>query len=110
MIDFERENSLAPNSKADRLCAPQTAVQMNTRETLIDMKNTISSSAKNFAIIGLMFASTECVIESYRGKSDMNNAVYSGFVTGGLIGPVSHFNLAGLLPILSSNLHIDDQI
>jgi len=64
----------------------QTAVQMNTRETLIDMKNTISSSAKNFAIIGLMFASTECVIESYRGKSDLANAVYSGAVTGGLIG------------------------
>jgi len=59
---------------------------MNTRETLIDMKNTISSSAKNFAIIGLMFASTECVIESYRGKSDLANAVYSGAVTGGLIG------------------------
>jgi len=64
----------------------QTAVQMNTRETLIDMKNTIASSAKNFAIIGLMFASTECVIESYRGKSDLKNAVYSGFVTGGLLG------------------------
>jgi len=64
----------------------QTAVQMTTRETLIDMKNTISSSAKNFAIIGLMFASTECVIESYRGKSDMSNAVYSGLVTGGLLG------------------------
>jgi len=64
----------------------QTAVQMTTKETLIDMKNTISSSAKNFAVIGLMFASTECVIESYRGKSDMKNAVYSGFVTGGLLG------------------------
>ena len=32
------------------------------------------------------FASTECVIESYRGKSDMKNAVYSGFATGGLLG------------------------
>lgn len=32
----------------------QTAVPMTTRETLIDMKNTITSNAKNFAIIGLM--------------------------------------------------------
>lgn len=67
--------------------APQhTHVQMNTRETFMDMKTTIVSNAKNFAVIGLMFASTECIIESYRAKSDMKNAVYSGFVTGGLIG------------------------
>ena len=59
---------------------------MTTKETLIDMKNTITSSGKNFAVIGLMFASTECMVESYRGKSDMKNAVYSGFITGGLLG------------------------
>ena len=34
------------------------------------------------------FAGTECIIESYRAKADMKNAVYSGFVTGGLIGTV----------------------
>jgi import inner membrane translocase subunit TIM22 len=56
----------------------QTEKMMTTRETLIDMRNTISSHAKNFAFIGLMFAGTECVIESYRGKSDLKNAVYSG--------------------------------
>ncbi len=64
----------------------QTEVPMTAKETLLDMKRTIVSHGKNFAIIGLMFASTECVIESYRGKSDMKNAVYSGFVTGGLLG------------------------
>ncbi len=32
------------------------------------------------------FAGTECIVESYRGKSDMKNAVYSGFITGGLLG------------------------
>ena len=30
------------------------------------MKNTIVSSAKGFAVIGLMFAGVECTIESYR--------------------------------------------
>ena len=59
---------------------------MTTRETLIDMRNTIAGHAKNFAVIGLLFAGTECVIESYRGKSDMKNAVYSGLVTGGALG------------------------
>ena len=59
---------------------------MNTRETLMDMRKTISGSAKNFAVVGLMFAGTECLIESYRAKSDIKNAIYSGFLTGGLIG------------------------
>ena len=31
-----------------------TQVQMTTRETLIDMRKTISSHSKNFAVIGLM--------------------------------------------------------
>ena len=34
--------------------APHHTVQMTTKETLIDMKNTIMSSAKSFAVIGLM--------------------------------------------------------
>ena len=35
--------------------SPQhTHVQMNTRETFMDMKTTIVSNAKNFAVIGLM--------------------------------------------------------
>lgn len=71
-------SSVAPHQTGDRI--------MTTRETLLDMRSTITSHAKNFAIIGLMFAGSECVIESYRGKSDLNNAVYSGLVTGGALG------------------------
>ena len=33
-------------------------VQLSTRETLIDMRNTIVSNAKGFAFIGFMFAGT----------------------------------------------------
>ncbi len=40
------------------------AKQQTAREVFRDMKNTTMSSAKNFAIVGAMFASTECVIES----------------------------------------------
>lgn len=50
------------------------------------MKNTTLSYAKNFALIGAVFAAVECTIESQRGKSDWKNGTYAGGVTGGLIG------------------------
>uniref|UniRef100_H2M5X4 Mitochondrial import inner membrane translocase subunit TIM22 n=1 Tax=Oryzias latipes TaxID=8090 RepID=H2M5X4_ORYLA len=56
------------------------------REVLKDMGQRGMSYAKNFAIVGAMFSCTECIIESHRGKSDWKNAVYSGCVTGGVIG------------------------
>ncbi|XP_078278275.1 mitochondrial import inner membrane translocase subunit Tim22 isoform X2 [Rhinoraja longicauda] len=56
------------------------------REVLKDMGQRGTSYAKNFAIVGAMFSCTECIIESYRGKSDWKNSVLSGCVTGGAIG------------------------
>ncbi|KRZ69363.1 FYVE, RhoGEF and PH domain-containing protein 6 [Trichinella papuae] len=42
--------------------------------------------AKNFGVLGLMFAGFECTLETYRGKTDMKNGILSGAITGGLIG------------------------
>ncbi|XP_048413244.1 mitochondrial import inner membrane translocase subunit Tim22 [Stegostoma tigrinum] len=56
------------------------------KEVLKDMGQRGMSYAKNFAIVGAMFSCTECIIESYRGKSDWKNSVLSGCVTGGAIG------------------------
>lgn len=44
------------------------AKQQTAREVFRDMKNTTMSHAKNFAIVGAMFASVECAIESVRRK------------------------------------------
>lgn len=44
------------------------------------------SCAKNFAIMGAMFSSTECLVESYQGKLDRKNSVISGCITAGAIG------------------------
>ncbi|XP_046384782.1 mitochondrial import inner membrane translocase subunit Tim22 [Ischnura elegans] len=62
------------------------AKQQTAREVLRDMKNTTVGYAKNFAMIGMVFAGVECAIESYRGKSDWKNGTYAGGVTGGMIG------------------------
>ncbi|CAM2104183.1 unnamed protein product [Caretta caretta] len=56
------------------------------KEVLKDMGQRGMSYAKNFAIVGAMFSCTECLVESYRGKSDWKNSVVSGCITGGAIG------------------------
>lgn len=48
-------------------------------------KHMCSMYARSFATLGLLYAGIECVIESHRGKHDMYNSMYTGFVTGGLL-------------------------
>jgi len=56
------------------------------RLVLKEMKARTISYGKNFAVIGALFAGTECIIESYRGKSELVNGTASGGIVGGLIG------------------------
>ncbi|BES94357.1 unnamed protein product [Nesidiocoris tenuis] len=58
----------------------------SAREILREMKATTGAYAKNFALVGAMFAATECAIESSRGVTDWKNGTYAGAATGGLIG------------------------
>ncbi|KAH7537134.1 hypothetical protein FEM48_Zijuj03G0059600 [Ziziphus jujuba var. spinosa] len=41
------------------------------------------SSAKTFAVMGLVFSAAECVVEKARAKHDTTNTVVAGCVTGG---------------------------
>ncbi|EXC45102.1 hypothetical protein L484_000084 [Morus notabilis] len=43
------------------------------------------SSAKAFAVMGLIFSAAECVVEKARAKHDTTNTVVAGCVTGGAI-------------------------
>lgn len=46
------------------LDSPVTSEKMTARQTLRDMGQKSKSYAKNFALIGLMFAGTECLFET----------------------------------------------
>ncbi|KAI8826797.1 mitochondrial import inner membrane translocase subunit tim22 [Fimicolochytrium jonesii] len=63
--------------------------KLSTREqlklTAKDMGAKSFSSAKNFAVVGAVFAGTECVIEGYRAKNDIWNGVSAGCITGGVL-------------------------
>jgi len=43
------------------------------------------SSAKNFGMVGAIFAGTECCIEGFRAKNDIYNGVAAGCLTGGAL-------------------------
>uniref|UniRef100_A0A0B7ACT6 Mitochondrial import inner membrane translocase subunit TIM22 n=1 Tax=Arion vulgaris TaxID=1028688 RepID=A0A0B7ACT6_9EUPU len=57
-----------------------------TRMVLKEMKARSMSYGKNFGLVGFMFAGTECLVESYRGKTELINGTISGGIVGGIIG------------------------
>lgn len=67
--------------------APLTSLPLRqqVRLGLKDMGARSFSSAKNFGIVGTIFAGTECCIESLRARHDAYNAVSSGCITGGIL-------------------------
>ncbi|KAL3895910.1 MAG: hypothetical protein SGCHY_004412, partial [Lobulomycetales sp.] len=70
-----------------------TYTGMTTRQqmafTLRDMGARSYSTARNFAVVGGLFAGTECVIETYRGKNDMWNGVSAGAIAGAVLAAKS---------------------
>lgn len=51
-----------------------------------DMGKRSLSTAKNFAVVGAIFAGSECCIEGYRAKNDLYNSAGAGCFTGAVLG------------------------
>jgi hypothetical protein len=61
------------------------SVREQLRRGLKDMGSRSYSSAKNFMIIGAAYSGTECAVESFRAKNDLQNSMYAGCITGGAL-------------------------
>ena len=62
------------------LDSPITTEKMTARQTLRDMGAKSKSYAKNFALVGLMFAGTECMLESVSGVEGRGlNKIRAGY-------------------------------
>eukprot|EP00164_Ancoracysta_twista_P007929 GFYU01011360.1.p2 GENE.GFYU01011360.1~~GFYU01011360.1.p2 ORF type:complete len:155 (+),score=37.04 GFYU01011360.1:94-558(+) len=64
-------------------------IREHMKETGIKMRQ----YGRGFAVVGFLFAGSECVIEKYRGRADLKNGVYAGCFAGaflaGKAGPVA---------------------
>eukprot|EP01018_Ginkgo_biloba_P000019 Gb_07983 [translate_table: standard] len=68
---------------------PLMTEQMTAKQQFIytakQMGSRSFSSAKAFAVMGLIFSGAECVVEKARAKHDTTNTMVAGCVTGGAI-------------------------
>ncbi|CAH8856425.1 unnamed protein product [Trichobilharzia szidati] len=74
------------SASVDPMSTIHGAETPTTKQVMKEMYSRSLSHAKSFAMIGALFAGTECTLESYRGKSDLLNSTLSGAIVGGGIG------------------------
>ncbi|XP_074292293.1 mitochondrial import inner membrane translocase subunit TIM22-4 [Silene latifolia] len=70
------DNPIMQDTMTTRQQLAYTAKQMGTRSW---------SNCKTFALMGLMFSASECIIEKWRAKHDSTNSAVAGCVTGGAL-------------------------
>jgi import inner membrane translocase subunit TIM22 len=77
---------LAPFDSMNGLKVAENATAKEVAVATIHQTRTKAvSMGRTFAALGGIYAVTECVIEKYRAKTDLNNAMYAGCLTGGAL-------------------------
>ncbi|KAJ7772093.1 mitochondrial import inner membrane translocase subunit TIM22 [Mycena maculata] len=79
----------ASMSYEDPLLRQNAGTAQKARDILRETGKSMWSSGKSFGKVGAIYASIECVIESYRAKTDIYNSVAGGFLTGGVLARAS---------------------
>ncbi|KAJ7496892.1 mitochondrial import inner membrane translocase subunit TIM22 [Mycena latifolia] len=79
----------ASMSYEDPLLRQNAGTAQRARDILRDTGKSMWTSGKGFGKVGALYASIECVIESYRGKTDLYNSVGAGFLSGGVLARAS---------------------
>jgi len=73
----------------DTMSGLKVAENATARETaMATLRQTGGKAAgmgRTFGAIGGVYATTECVIEKYRAKSDLNNSLYAGCASGAFL-------------------------
>ncbi|PVG00893.1 mitochondrial import inner membrane translocase, subunit Tim17/22 [Serendipita vermifera] len=69
----------------DPLARTDMSTRKKTVEMFKDMGKGMWRSGRSFGRVGALYSGVECVIESYRAKNDMTNAIGGGFVTGAIL-------------------------
>lgn len=86
------DSSLTPASRA----IADLPLRQQLKTGLRDMGTRSLSSARNFGIVGAVFAGSECCIEGFRARNDAKNGVAAGCVTGALLAAKAGPQAAGL--------------
>ena len=65
--------------------APKIPLRIQMWQHLKESGRIGMSQARNFAFVGAIFATTQCVIEKQRGHSHYSNGFYAGCISGGVL-------------------------
>ncbi|KAJ7647685.1 mitochondrial import inner membrane translocase subunit TIM22, partial [Roridomyces roridus] len=84
----------ASMSYEDPMLRQNLGATQKARDILRETGKSMVKSGKGFGKVGAIYASVECVIESYRAKTDIYNSVAGGFFTGGILARASGPKLA----------------
>ncbi|CEH18041.1 mitochondrial import inner membrane translocase subunit tim22 [Ceraceosorus bombacis] len=82
---LRRSNMMAANLTAGGAPQPELTTGQQTKLFFKETGKGMYRSAKGFGKVGALYSGIECVIEGYRAKNDIHNAIWGGFFAGAVL-------------------------